>query len=104
MSNAIKSVNRSTNVSIAAEINGASVYLNYSIQGNTPPANVNVNANFNGEGTSSSLNRNYFSANLDYGPKPAVEIYPFDTEFEAELTNLVGQVYEKYAEPESITI
>ena len=103
MSNSIKSVNLSSNVTINALINDANVNINYQVSNNECPGNINVNANFNTNGASSSLNRNY-SKDLEFSPKPDVEIYPFNSDFESSLSALISQVFEKFDSPESIVI
>ena len=104
MSNSIKSISKSVNVSIGAEINGATVNVSYNQQGADAPQNAIVNANFNGSGVNSSLNRNYFNKGADFEPKPSVEIFPFTADFETALKGVIDQVFVKYATPEDITI
>ena len=87
----IKSIRTNVQKFIVAEINGATVNINYDC-GDTAPSQVNVTASYNGNGVSSSCNR-WYQADGTYNPVSENVVYPYNASFNTSLASIITAIY-----------
>lgn len=93
----IKSIRKNTQVFIVAEINGATVNINYDC-GENATTQVNVNASYNGNGVSSSCSR-FYATDGSYSPVSENVVYPFNAAFNTSLSSIIAAIYLNPVEP-----
>lgn len=93
----IKSIRTNVQKFIVAEINGATVNINYDC-GDSAPSQVNVYASYAGNGVSSNCNRSY-SADGTYQPVSENVVYPFNAAFNTSLSSIITAIYLNPMEP-----
>ena len=88
---------KTTRLNIATEIQGANVTLNCEFE--ESPTQINVNGWYNGNGVSSNLNRTYVKTDegIKYSPIPANEIFPYNSVFDAQLLDIISDLFENYS-------